>query len=159
MGSGVSESHKRRRIKFRLRHSGMSSAVRELPLRSSPEWVCLRLDCLSSSVSVFARLHLRLSPSSSVPVVVPGGWSRGCRLSVRCSTSRVWKPPWRACFKFVLYSVKCGELVVKRSLLCCDVFPLLTSKRFGRVFPHMKFSHLYWGFHNSVVTLNGLRQG
>ena len=23
----------------------------------------------------------------------------------------------------VRYSVKCGELVVKRSLFCCDVFP------------------------------------
>ena len=80
----------------------------------------------SESVSVFDCLRLRLSPSSSISVFVyprrvPGGWSRGRRLSVRCSTSTGWKPPWRACFKFVRYSVKCGELVVKRPLLCCDV--------------------------------------
>ena len=42
MGSGVSESHERRSIKLPFRHSGVSSAVRELPVRSSPERVCLR---------------------------------------------------------------------------------------------------------------------
>ena len=62
-------------------------------------------------------------------------------------------------FYVVRYSVKYGEFVVKGLFFYRDVFPELTSKRFGRVFPHMKFSHLYWGFHNSVVTLNGLRQG
>ena len=119
---------------------------------------CLRLSP-SSPVSVFVSLRLRPSPSSSVSVVVSGGWSRGCRLLVRCSTSRVWKPPWRACFKFVRYSVKCGELVVKRPLLRCNVFPILTSKGFGRVFPHIKFNHLCWGFDGSVVALNCLQVG
>ena len=96
---------------------GLSSAVKELPLRSSVFVVdCLRLrlpsssslwgvvSCkraatslvprasLSSSASVFVSMFL----SSSVSVVVPGGWSRGRRLSVRCSTSNVWKTPWRA---------------------------------------------------------------
>ena len=37
MGSGVSGLRERRSIKFRLRHTGVSSAVRELPLRSFPE--------------------------------------------------------------------------------------------------------------------------
>ena len=36
MGSGVSESHERS-IKFRRRHSGVSSAVEELLRRSSPD--------------------------------------------------------------------------------------------------------------------------
>ena len=148
MGSGVSESHERRCIKFRLRHSGVSSAVqdchvtrpqsgsvfvclclrhsgvssavRELPFRSSPEWVCPRLRLSPSApVYVFARPRLRLSPFSSVSVVVAGGWSRGRRLSVRCSTSRVLKPPWRARFRCVRYFVLCA--VSKK--LCCDVFP------------------------------------
>ena len=140
MGSGVSESHERRSIKFRLRHSGVSSLQESCRFaRPQSESVsvfdCLRLRLSpSSSVSVFARLLLRLFPSSPVSVFVylrlrlspstePGGWSRGCRLSVRCPTSRVWKPPCRACFKFVRYSVKCGKLVVKTPLLCCDVFP------------------------------------
>ena len=100
MGAGVSGSHERRSIKLCV-HFGLSSAVRELPLRSSPEWVCLRL---------------RLPPSSFVSVVMPGGWSRGYWLSVWCSTSRVWKPPLRTCCKFVRYSVEGG-----RPLLCCDV--------------------------------------
>ena len=82
---------------------------------------------LSSSVSVFVCPCLRLSLSSSASVFVFLCRSvrclfRGRRLSIRCSISRVWKPPWRACFKFVKYSVKCGELVVKRPLLCCDAF-------------------------------------
>ena len=67
---------------------------------------------LSSSISVFVfvylRLCLRLSPSLPVSVLEPGDWSRRCRLSVRCSTSRVWKPSWREYFKFVRYSVDCG---------------------------------------------------
>ena len=80
---------------------------------SSPVSVYARLRLCqspSTSVSVFARLRLRLPPSSSVSVVAPGGWSRGRRLSVRCSTSRVWKPLWRA------RSAECGtdELIVKR---------------------------------------------
>ena len=119
MGSGVSGSHEGRSIKFRLCYSGVSSAVRELPLRSSPK-VSLSS---SSTVSVFVCPRLCPSPSSPLPVVVPGGWSRGRRLSVRCFTSRIWKPPWRACFQFVRYYVKCGELVIKTRLLCCDVFP------------------------------------
>ena len=60
MGSGVSGSLERRSIKFRLRHAGVSSAVKELPHRSSPERVCLRR---------------RLSPSSSTFVFV----TLGCR--------------------------------------------------------------------------------
>ena len=96
-------------ICLRLRHSGVSSAVRELPLRSSPECVCLRSSSSTVSVfvclSLFACLRLRLSPSSSVSVAVPGSWSRGRRLSVRCSTSRVWKPPWRACSQCVQNTV------------------------------------------------------
>ena len=96
-----------------LRHSGVSSAVMELPLRSSPGWVPS-----SSSVSVFARLRHRLSLSSSVSVVVPGGWSRGRRLSVRWSTSRVWKPPWRARSKCVHI-----EFIIKRFLLFRDLLP------------------------------------
>ena len=63
---------------------------------------------LSSSVSVFFRLRLRLSLPLYVSVVVPGGWSRGRRRSVRCSTSRVWKPMWGACSKCVRYFVECA---------------------------------------------------
>ena len=62
----------------------------------------------SSFVCIFARLRLRLSPSLSISVAVPGGWFRGRRLLVRCSTSRVWKPLWCARFKCVRYSVECG---------------------------------------------------
>ena len=111
MGSGVSGSHERRSIKFRLRHSGLPSDVRELPLRSSPE-----------SVFVFARL--RLSPPSSFSVVVRGGLSRGRRLSVRYSTSRVQKPPCRACSQCVRCSAKCDSIQPMSSLLkglCCVV--------------------------------------
>ena len=96
MGSGVSGSHERS-IRFRLRHSWMSSAARKLPLRSSPE--CLSSSSLSPSSSVFVFavpvflclrlrvfvfvcLRLRLSPSSSVPVFV-------ClRRSARCLVQR-----------------------------------------------------------------------
>ena len=131
IGSEVSESHERKSTKFLLRHSGVSSAVKELPIRSSPQRVPLYLSPSSSasvvvtlgcrqlqrschfarpqteSVSVSVCFRLRLPPSSSVSVEVPGGWSRGRRVSVRYSTSRVWKPPWRACSKFVRYSVTC----------------------------------------------------
>ena len=55
----------------------------------------------SLSVSVFARL--RLSPSCQVH-----GWSRVRRLSVRCSTSRVWKPLWRERSKCVRHFVECA---------------------------------------------------
>ena len=73
VGSGVSGSRERS-IKFRLRHSGVSKAVRELPLRSSPE-------CLSScsTVSVFVCLRLRLS-SLQCQMVGPKGV--GCRSDV-----------------------------------------------------------------------------
>ena len=72
-------------------------------------FICLRLRLSPSSpTSVFVCLCLRLPPSSPVSVVVPGGWSRGRRLSARCSTSRVWKLPWCACSKFVRYSVEHG---------------------------------------------------
>ena len=58
IGSEVSESHERKSTKFLLRHSGVSSAVKELPIRSSPQ-----------------RVPLYLSPSSSASVVV----TLGCR--------------------------------------------------------------------------------
>ena len=80
MGSGVSRSHERRSIKFCLRHSGVSSAVRELPLRSSPEWVYLRLRHSGVSSAVrklplrsspeWVCLRLHLSPSSSLYIFV-----------------------------------------------------------------------------------------
>ena len=44
------------KCKFRLRHSGVSWAVRELPLCSSTEWVCLQL-CLSPSPSISVCLR------------------------------------------------------------------------------------------------------
>ena len=75
----------------------------------------------SSTVSVFVCLRLRLPPSLSVSVVAPGGWSRGRRLFVRCSTLRRWNSLWRACSKFVWCFVELGtgELIVKS--LCCVV--------------------------------------
>ena len=72
MGSGVSESHERRSIKFRLRHSGVSSLQESCRFaRPQSESVSVfarrRLPpSPTSSISVFARLLLRLSPSSPV---------------------------------------------------------------------------------------------
>ena len=61
-----------------LHHSGVLSAVRELQLHWSTEWVCFHLP-LSQSLSIPVFAHLCLQLSSSVSVTVPGGWSRGCR--------------------------------------------------------------------------------
>ena len=63
--SGVSESHGRWGIKFRLRHSGVI-----VSWKGAAALLCPRV-CLSSSsyVSVFARLRVRL-PTSSISVFV-----------------------------------------------------------------------------------------
>ena len=139
MGSRVSGSHERS-ITSRLRLPPCSSLWGVVSCKGAATSLVPR-------VSVFVIICLSLRPSSFVSVVVPSVWSRGHRLSVRYSTSRVWKPLWRARSKCVWYSVKSenNELIVKRPLLCCDVLPQLTSKSFGRVFPHIKFNHLYWG--------------
>ena len=50
-----------------------------------------------------------------------------------------------------------GELIVKRPLLCSDVFPL--TKSFGRVFPNIEFSHLSWGLNSSVIVWKCVKLG
>ena len=168
MGSGVSGWHERRNIKFRRRHSLVSSAVRELPLRLSPEWVCLHLQLSpSSSVSVLACLRLRLSPSSTVSVFVclrprlspsssisvfvclrrSAKWLVQ-RVSVVCPIFYIEGVETTVSCVFTVYAVfrgvwfdTTGELIVKRPLLCCDVLPSLTSNSSGRVLPHIKLNH------------------
>ena len=56
-----------------------------------------------------------------------------------------------------------GKLVLKRPLLCCDIFPRVTSRSFGRAlkygarFLHLKLDYLYWGLNGSVVVLNCIK--
>ena len=112
MGSGVSESHERS-VEFCV-HCELLGSCRFARPQSE-----------SVFVFVFDCLRHRLPSSSSVSVVVPGGWSV-CLLTVGpMFYIEGLEPPWRACSKFVRYSEGCGigELIVKRLLLCCDVLP------------------------------------
>ena len=105
MSSGVSGSHERRSIKFCV-HSGLSSGPRE------------------SASSLVSTVSPSSSSASSVSVVVPGGWPRRRRLSIRCSASKFWKPPWRACSQYVRYSVERNAIQPVSSQLkrvCCVV--------------------------------------
>ena len=137
---------------FRLRLSPSSPVsvfvclrLRPSPSSSVPVFASLRLRLSSSSpLSVFVCHHLRPSPSSSVSVFAP----LRPRLSppspvsvfVCLRRSAMWlvqrastvgpmfyieglEATVACVFRVVRYSVKRGELVVKRSLMCCDVFP------------------------------------
>ena len=147
MGLGVSQSHGKWSIKFCLRHFGASSAVRELPLHSTPVWVCLlHLLCLCySGVSSIERelplcstpecicLHLRpplslsayvsvhlhhLSPSSAVSVSSAMWFCfRGCRPCVQWFTSKGLE----ATLVCVCVNSVCGIACSKSKGLCCVV--------------------------------------
>ena len=75
---------------LRLRHSGVSLAIRELPLRSSPE--CLSL---SSSVSVFVCIRLRHSRVSSAVRELPlrSSPERACLRLFPSSSASVFVTP------------------------------------------------------------------
>ena len=105
MVSGISGSHERRRLRLCVSLWGV-------------------VNYKGAASSLVPRVSL--SSSSSLTVVVPGGSSRERRLSVRCSTTKCWEPPWRAYSQCVRYSVECGlrlQPVSSRPLLCCDVLP------------------------------------
>ena len=94
-----------------LRHSCVTSAVKELPLRSSPERVRPRLSP-SSPVSVF--VCLRRSARwlvQRVSAVCPVFYIEVLETTVACAF----------CVCAVLRRER-GKLL-KRPLLCCDVFP------------------------------------
>ena len=106
-GSGVGRSHEGR--KSAVTFVG-SDAIRSLERRSVK--FCVSFWGVVSRKGVASSLVRRVSlpSSSSVSVLVPGGWSRGRRLPVQGSIPKFCKPPWRACPQCVRCSVDCNSM-------------------------------------------------
>ena len=112
-----------------LHHSGVVVSGRRAAALLNPR---VHLS-LYSYVSIFICLRVCLPTSSSISIFV-------------C----LWQ-----CHSAMYVNSVCG-ISCGMSTGFCYVFPYLTSKSFGHVFPHIK--HLHWHLISSEVVLNSLRK-